>query len=148
MDRWLAAALFMSLGTTKGWTLFLPSSYTERKLSSQVFIPPAAVPSTTPVDSDNSSVISKPDCPMASRLAMSVSCVTRSYNANFCRSKYISGSKSLICAPILTDNLSRSRMCKGPIPSRPSRMACNVSGTVAPKALIVPAPVITTRFMG
>ena len=26
MDTWLAAALFISFGTTKGWTRFLPSS--------------------------------------------------------------------------------------------------------------------------
>jgi len=33
------------------------------------------------------------------------------------------------------------------MPQTPSRMACRVSGTECPSALIVPAPVITTRFI-
>ncbi len=142
------AMLGKNPGMKKGETLSGPWSRRVRRLAPNMFIPPAAVPSTTPTLRELFWFMGSLASCIAKRAATSAYCMKGSVRLIFFLSRKSSGWKSLSSAAICTLKPEGSNLVILATPDLPWHSFRQDSSAPVAKGVTAPSPVITTLLVG
>ena len=141
-----AAILEIIFGTIRGATRFTFPFRIFAYSFSTVSREPMPEPTMTPARKGSSSSRCRSASAKASLAAATAYWEKRSMRFAALGSIRSDASKSLTSAASFTLKLSVSKRVISPIPTRPSRIPCQNSGTVLPMGVTAPSPVTTTRL--